>query len=54
MQKSGRMSAKTQASARSKALSENPGWRVVRIKKLYTMYHVSLEKIETPKKRGKK
>ena len=54
MQKSGRMSAKTQADARSEALLNNPGWRIVKVKKLYTMYHVTLEKVEKRKKRRKK
>jgi len=44
--KSGKISAKTQDDARQKAIQENPGWCVVKIKKLHTVYHVTLEKIE--------
>ena len=44
--KSGRISAKTQADAKRKAIRENPGWYVVEVKKLHTVYHVTLEKIE--------
>jgi len=43
-QKSGRISADNQADAMRKAHFDNPGWRAVKIKKLHSVYHVTLEK----------
>ena len=48
-QKSGRITAKTQADARRKANREEPGWRVIEIKELHTVYHVTMRKIEKTK-----
>jgi len=42
--KSGRIIAKTQAEARRRANREEPGWCVTKIKKLHTVYHVTMKK----------
>jgi len=44
--KSGRITAKTQDDVRQKAHWDNPGWRVIKITKLHTVYHVTMKKVK--------
>jgi len=49
--KTGKISARNMEDAKKRLKHENPGWRVINIKKHRVIYYVTLEKI---KKRRKK
>ena len=51
--KTGRMSGKTASDVKRRAKFENPGWRVIKTKKIHTVYSVTLERIEKPRQRKK-